>query len=182
MLSGGGLFVSASVVSSLFAAGYAFGFCGDPNSDIHYIDDMCNAIEDLSSIHSNYVLWVGGDLNLPDIKWPDCTIQGYSYPIDINKHFLDMLLTTHTEQIITTPTRQNNILDIFITSRPSLTPQCHTIPGLGDHHAVSIHSSAQAHRSKPTGPYAGGIVGCEQTPLKVRWIVSSFFCRRTNPA
>ena len=28
--------------------------------------------------------------------------------------------------------------------------QCRTIPGLGDHHAISIHSSAQAHRSKPT--------------------------------
>ena len=93
---------------------------------------------------------MGGDLNLPDIKWPDCSIQGHSYPIDINKHFLDMLLTTHTEQIITTQTRQNNIRDIFITNRPSLTSQCHTIPGLGDHHAISIHSSAQAHRSKHT--------------------------------
>ena len=51
-----------------------------------------------------------------------------------------LLLTTHTEQIVTSPTRQNNILDIFITNRPSLTSQCHTIPGLGDHHAISIHS------------------------------------------
>ena len=91
----------------------------------------------------------GDDLNLPDINWPDCTIQGHSYPSDINKRFLDMLITIHTEQIITTPTRQNNI-DIFITNRPSLTSQCRTIPGLGDHHAISIHSSAQAHRAKPT--------------------------------
>ena len=43
-------------------------------------------------------------------------------------------------------TRQNNI---FITNRPSLASQCHTIPGLGDHYAISIHSSAQAHRTKP---------------------------------
>ena len=120
-----------------------------PNSDLQYIDDMCNTIEDLTSRHKNSVLWVGGDLNLPDINWPDCTIQGHSYPVDINKRFLDMLLTTHTEQMITTPTRQNNILDIFITNRPSLTSQCHTIPGLGDHHAISIHSSAQARRAKP---------------------------------
>ena len=41
------------------------------------------------------------------------------------------------------------ILDIFITNRPSLTSHCHTLPGLGDHHAISIHSSAQAHRAKP---------------------------------
>ena len=120
-----------------------------PNSDLQYIDDMCNTIEDLTSRHKNSVLWVGGDLNLPDINWPDCTIQGHSYPVDINKRFIDMLLTTHTEQMITTPTRQNNILDIFITNRPSLTSQCHTIPGLGDHHAISIHSSAQARRAKP---------------------------------
>ena len=30
MLSRGGWFVSAYVVSSLFAEGYAFDFCGDP--------------------------------------------------------------------------------------------------------------------------------------------------------
>ena len=60
-----------------------------------------------------------------------------------------MLLTTHTEQIVTTPTRGNNILDIFITNRPSLTSKCHTIPGLSDHHGISIHSSAQAHRARP---------------------------------
>ena len=30
MFSGGGWFVSTYVVSSLFAAGYAFDFCGDP--------------------------------------------------------------------------------------------------------------------------------------------------------
>ena len=69
-----------------------------PNSDLQYIDDMCNTIEDLTSRHKNSVLWVGGDLNLPDINWPDCTIQGHSYPVEINKRFLDMLLTTHTEQ------------------------------------------------------------------------------------
>ena len=112
---------------------------------------MCISIEELSSRHRNYVLWVGGDLNFPDINWPDCTIQGHSYPEDINHRFIDMLLTTHTEQIITTPTRQNNILDIFITNRPSLTSQSHTIPGLGDHHEISIHSSAQVHRTKLTG-------------------------------
>ena len=83
-----------------------------PNSDLLYIDDMCNSIEDLSSRHRNYVLWVGGDLNLPDINWPDCTIQGHSFPTDINKRFLDII----------------HILAIFITNGPSLTPQCHTIP------------------------------------------------------
>ena len=51
-----------------------------PNSDKQYIDDMCNSIEDLSSRHINHDLWVGGDLNHPDINWPDCTIQGHSYP------------------------------------------------------------------------------------------------------
>ena len=43
----------------------------------------------------------------------------------------------------------SSTVDIFITNRPSLTSQCHTIPGLGDHRAISIHSSAQAHRAKP---------------------------------
>ena len=106
-------------------------------------------IEDVTSRHTNSVLWAGGDLNLSDINWPDCTTQGHSYHVDTNTRFLDMLLTTHTEQMITTPTRQNNILDIFITNIPSLTSQCHTIHGLGDHHAISIHSSAQEHRAKP---------------------------------
>ena len=58
------------------------------NSDLQYIDDMCNSIEDSSSRNRNYVLWVGGNLNLPDINWPDCTMQGNLYPIDINQCFL----------------------------------------------------------------------------------------------
>ena len=66
-------------------------------------------------------------------------------PYEHQQTLLDMLLTTHIEQIITTPTRQNNIHDIFITNRPSFASQCQTTPGLGDHHAISIHSSAQAH-------------------------------------
>ena len=36
-------------------------------------------------------------------------------------------------QLVDTPPRQNNILDIFATNRPSLVIKCGTVSGISDH-------------------------------------------------
>jgi len=46
-------------------------------------------------------------------------------------------------QTVNSPTRRNNILDVFITNRPSLITHCSTIPGISDYKAVNIKSSVQ---------------------------------------
>ena len=47
-------------------------------------------------------------------------------------------------QIVDFPTRNNNILDIFITNRPSLLKQCYPQPGISDHEIVYVVSYIKA--------------------------------------
>ena len=44
-------------------------------------------------------------------------------------------------QLVVTPTRGTNILDLFITNFPSLVTSVSTIPGISDHEIVSVQSA-----------------------------------------
>ena len=120
-----------------------------PNSGLIHIDSICHAIEDISAKFKNSVLWIAGDLNLPDISWEDSAIKGNQYSLNINQRFLDMTQSCHLEQTVKTPTRRNNILDLFLTNRPSLISRCITIPGISDHDAVYVETTTSAPRLKP---------------------------------
>jgi len=47
------------------------------------------------------------------------------------------------------PTRGLNILDIFLTNRPSLIISCKTIDGISDHEAVLVKSDTIVHLTDP---------------------------------
>ena len=61
-----------------------------PNNDADYMDKLSSTAQEVAHIFKNAVLWLGGDLNLPDIKWSTQTIEGSQYPFCINQRFLDM--------------------------------------------------------------------------------------------
>ena len=54
--------------------------------------------------------------------------------------FLDYLNDNALSQMVNTPTRGSNILDIFVTNRPALVDTCDTIDGISDHEAVLRNS------------------------------------------
>ena len=58
------------------------------------------------------------DTNLPDIDWSNTFVSGG------RSYLLDFLLDNVLTQMISTPTRDSNVLDIFITDRPSLVESC----------------------------------------------------------
>ena len=122
-----------------------------PYPDYEYSTDLCETIEDLASRHKKNVFWLGGDFNLPDIDWKTNNITGNDYPRAINERFLQMIGTIHCEQLVTSPTRFENTLDLFITNRPSLTNRLEIMPAIGrsDHETVFVNSSLQAPRRKP---------------------------------
>jgi len=49
-----------------------------------------------------------------------------------------LLIHNGFSQLVDTPTRRNNILDVFATNRPSLISKCNIIPGISDHEAVHV--------------------------------------------
>ena len=84
-------------------------------------------------------LLVGGDFNFPDISWQD----GYAhinpsptYGTDTNKLFVDTINDHDLEQLISVPTRGNNILDLILCSHPSLISNVEITPGISDHDAI----------------------------------------------
>ena len=120
-----------------------------PSSSTTYMDNLCNVVEDIHTQHRNAVLWLGGDLNLPDINWETHAIEGNQNPNATNARFMDMVQNCGLQQIVNFPTRQKNCLDLFLTNRPTLVDKCSPLPGIGDHDIVSVVSSVEALRRKP---------------------------------
>ena len=120
-----------------------------PSSDLPYTESLCDTIRSLSSRFNGSVLWLGGDMNLPDIDWNSSSIIGHSNPIAMNSAFIDAIHDVGGEQIVSSPTRKDNILDVIITNRPTLVNKCINIPGLSDHDAILLDSNVIPSRQKP---------------------------------
>ena len=120
-----------------------------PSSGPDYMNDLCQTLEDLYRENKNATLWIGGDLNLPDIRWQTASVEGNQVASYINTRFLDMIQNCCLEQAVNFPTRNDNTLDLFLTNRPSLINRCIAIPGVSDHDGVYIESSVSAKRGKP---------------------------------
>ena len=120
-----------------------------PSSDISYMEELCSVIENIYNTNKNAVLWLGGDLNLPDIVWETLEVKGNQVATAITQRFLDMLHNCGSEQIVTFPTRNSNTLDLFLTNRPGFINKCVSIPGLSDHDGVSVESAIVANKTKP---------------------------------
>ena len=120
-----------------------------PSSNINYLDDLCKQLESIKRNHSDATLWIAGDINLPDINWEDNFVEGHAYPLVFNNTFLDFLNNNGLIQMVDSPTRGNNILDIFVTNQPATMQSCETIGGISDHEAVLTKASINIHLQDP---------------------------------
>ena len=66
------------------------------------------------------------------------SIKENQNPEAVTQRYLDMTNSCSLEQSVYEPTRDDNILDIYLTNRPSLLNKCTTMPGLGGHNAVLL--------------------------------------------
>jgi len=79
------------------------------------------------------------DFNSPGIDWSSgCLTESY-----LTATFRESLLLLSQdfllEQIVTEPTRKENILDLCFIPHPSYVYQSRTVPGLSDHNAVIVN-------------------------------------------
>jgi hypothetical protein len=70
------------------------------------------------------------------------------YPIRLNKFLLDTIQELDLEQVVNFPTRQDNILDLVLTSHPSLVNRCKPLPGISNHDIVLIDANVRATRTR----------------------------------
>ena len=90
-----------------------------------------------------YVVWLAGDLNLPNIDWNCNCVCSNNYPTQLCDTLINTMLDYNLSQLVDFPTR-NNILDVFATNQPSLVTECITIPGISNHEAVIVLSNVTA--------------------------------------
>ncbi len=50
---------------------------------------------------------------------------------------------------MTFPTHDENLLDLFMTNRPTLINRCEPLPGISDHDAIFVDSNVKDDRQKP---------------------------------
>ena len=118
---------------------------GDENS----FTEFSKSLEKVTKKYTN--IWVAGDLNLPKMDWdtsspsPDCKHPNFYR--QIIETFNDANLT----QMVNLPTRDNNILDLFLTTNPTLVNQVSILPGISDHNIVEtkVNTSARICYQKP---------------------------------
>ena len=94
---------------------------------------------------TDWLLW---DFNLPKVDWenlkplPDC-----GHPT-FYREGLEALNDCLLQQTVTSPTRGQNILDLFFTTNPTLVENVSIIPGISDHDIVLAKVNAKPEISK----------------------------------
>ena len=120
-----------------------------PRDDLVYMKALCDTLTDIVTNHPNSPIWIAGDINLPNVNWERNIINGNTYTAALCNLFLTFIVDCGLTQMVDFPTRRQNILDIFVTNRPSLVTACKPVPGISDHEAVLIDSLLIANVQSP---------------------------------
>ena len=111
-----------------------------PNNNLANAETLCETIERVVLDYPDSVIWIAGDLNLPNVCWNNWTVNDINYPFALCNLFIDLFVTHGFCHLVDSPTRNNNILDIFVTNRPSFIAECKVTPGIIDHETVHVET------------------------------------------
>ena len=118
---------------------YICSYYRPPHSDLQPILEVNESMDKPARKHPNCNFIFAGDFNLPSIEWTDgqeSIFPNAIYGYNLNEVFIDVMNNHNLEQIVNSPTRQNHIFDLVLTSTPSLIKEAQTYPGMSDHEAV----------------------------------------------
>ena len=159
-LGGGGVFVATKkdlVVSSVteldtdceikwikleikgLAPLYISSYYRTPDSEMNNLEGLRSSLEQLyQERHStlpNVIL--AGDFNTPSINWANLSVKSKpQYGTKVNDELVNIVKDHSLHQRVTDKTRQNNTLDLIMTTYPGQMDNIRTIPGMSDHGAV----------------------------------------------
>ena len=114
-----------------------------PNSPITVLEELQVTISEIKSTYPTVKVLLGGDFNSPGINWHHKVLLDSYVPASFREKLLEMAEDFHFEQLVTTPTRGSNILDLFFISHPDLVLSCQTAPSISDHDLVIVEFLTQ---------------------------------------
>ncbi|XP_053398333.1 uncharacterized protein LOC123552572 [Mercenaria mercenaria] len=94
-------------------------------------DSLTELWSSLSKVPQDSTIWLLGDFNLPDIDWSSEVPKSKCRFKEMYEDFIDRINSFNLQQMVKIPTRNENILDLFLTNFPSLVQCTKTIPCLG---------------------------------------------------
>jgi hypothetical protein len=83
----------------------------------------------------NHII-LAGDFNCPEIDWSIMTINPKAPEKEVQQKLIDISTQFNLTQVHDTPTRENNLSDIVLTTNATLVKSSTNIPGLSDHHII----------------------------------------------
>ena len=125
--------------------------------DLKYMNELRQSLTIIKNSHKGNI-WLGGDFNLGGINWQDQSInQGTCIsPKNLSEQLIDIANDFDLDQMVTEPTRKNNILDLFFTNNATLVEKSTLVPGLSDHEGIAmitININPKRCRQKPHKVY-----------------------------
>ena len=118
------------------------------NKAISFVDDAYRSLDDES-----FQLWLVGDFNFPNIDWPPLSVNhgGSTDATQSSLLLLNFMSKHFLNQYVSSPTRGNNFLDLFLTNNEYLvTKVSSNTTDLSDHNMVDVMLSfnpTNSHRS-----------------------------------
>ena len=92
---------------------------------------------------------IAGDFNLPDVNWDTQTYNpNPQYGKTVNTTATNVMNDLSLTQLVSEPTRGNNILDVIFSSAPDLMDNVTVGPGISDHCAVFAEAVLKVKRTK----------------------------------
>jgi hypothetical protein len=113
-----------------------------PDNNIDAVESLITSLTRLT--HSNNLpnIILSGDFNMPYIKWKRDDSNNFqiktnnNYNMEINNKFVEALEENCLNQAVTEPTRQHNILELVLTTNPSIIENIFVEDGMSDHKIV----------------------------------------------
>ena len=97
---------------------------------------LSDSLHRLGNIYGH--IFIGGDFNLPDWDWEHNQMKNRPKEISNHKEFLNIHNDNGLTQLVTTPTRLENTLDLMITNNPTRVNRTEMLPGISDHEILVV--------------------------------------------
>ena len=102
------------------------------------LDKVLNFIQDEHNKSDKTTIILGGDFNVPWIDWENGSISPDCSNKSMCTRLLEILSDYYLHQMQLKPTRQDSVLDLFMTNKPALVKEVSVLPGISDHDIVVV--------------------------------------------
>ena len=89
----------------------------------------------------NDTIVIGGDFNFKDVDWDTESVPPGAYERAASEMLIDTLNEHGLSQLQRDPTREDSVLDLYITNRSTLVQTTNNIPNISDHEGAILVDS-----------------------------------------